>query len=84
MAFAGRPTPFSVDPVSEHDPIRIPRLIARLTMGGPARHVSHLTRGLASRGSPCLFDVLLLPSGNEGTLVVAIESPAAERDTVSR
>jgi glycosyltransferase involved in cell wall biosynthesis len=32
------------------EPIRVLRLIARLNMGGPALHVSYLTRGLESRG----------------------------------
>jgi glycosyltransferase involved in cell wall biosynthesis len=32
------------------EPIRILRLIARLNMGGPALHVSYLTRGLDERG----------------------------------
>ena len=32
------------------DPVRVLRVIARLNMGGPALHVSYLTRGLASRG----------------------------------
>jgi glycosyltransferase involved in cell wall biosynthesis len=32
------------------EPIRVLRVIARLNMGGPALHVSYLTRGLASRG----------------------------------
>jgi glycosyltransferase involved in cell wall biosynthesis len=31
-------------------PIRVLRVIARLNMGGPALHVSYLTRGLADRG----------------------------------
>jgi glycosyltransferase involved in cell wall biosynthesis len=32
------------------DPIRVLRVIARLNVGGPALHVSYLTKGLADRG----------------------------------
>lgn len=32
------------------EPIRVLRVIARLNMGGPALHVSYLTRGLVERG----------------------------------
>lgn len=32
------------------EPIRVLRVIARLNVGGPALHVSYLTRGLAARG----------------------------------
>jgi glycosyltransferase involved in cell wall biosynthesis len=35
---------------SGHDPIRILRVIARLNVGGPALHVSHLSRELDQRG----------------------------------
>src|SRR5262245_47937162 len=31
-------------------PVRVLRVIARLNVGGPALHVSYLTRGLAARG----------------------------------
>jgi glycosyltransferase involved in cell wall biosynthesis len=36
--------------MSRDEPIRILRVIARLNVGGPALHVSYLTRGLAERG----------------------------------
>ncbi|MGN6799134.1 MAG: glycosyltransferase [Gaiellaceae bacterium] len=36
--------------MTEVEPIRVLRLIARLNVGGPALHVSYLTRGLADRG----------------------------------
>ncbi|MBX5489261.1 MAG: glycosyltransferase, partial [Mycolicibacterium hassiacum] len=39
-----------VAPVAEAKPIRVLRVIARLNVGGPALHVSYLTRGLAARG----------------------------------
>jgi glycosyltransferase involved in cell wall biosynthesis len=32
------------------EPVRVLRVIARMNMGGPALHVSYLTRGLAGRG----------------------------------
>lgn len=43
------------DQTLERPPIRVLRLIARLNVGGPARHVGWVTLGLAGRG----FDQLL-------------------------
>jgi glycosyltransferase involved in cell wall biosynthesis len=48
-------------------PVRVIRIIARLNVGGPARHVTILDRGLGARG----YDTLLVygPSGpDEGSL----------------
>jgi glycosyltransferase involved in cell wall biosynthesis len=48
-------------------PVRVIRIIARLNVGGPARHVTILDRGLRARG----YDTLLVygPSGSdEGSL----------------
>ena len=36
--------------MSEGEPIRVLRVIARLNMGGPTLHVSYLTKGLEERG----------------------------------
>src|SRR2546429_3374047 len=36
--------------MSSDQPARVPRVIARLNMGGPALHVAYLTAGLAKRG----------------------------------
>ncbi len=44
-----RPAPASWGAVSK-GPVRVLRVIARLNVGGPALHVSYLTRGLTPRG----------------------------------
>jgi glycosyltransferase involved in cell wall biosynthesis len=50
-------------------PIRVLRLIARLNVGGPARHVVWLTEALSSRGFEHGFDTMLVtgtvPAGEE-------------------
>lgn len=39
-----------MSPASERGPVRVCRVIARLNIGGPARHVVALSRGLRARG----------------------------------
>ena len=36
--------------MSDERPVKVLRVIARLNVGGPALHVSYLTRGLRDRG----------------------------------
>jgi glycosyltransferase involved in cell wall biosynthesis len=40
----------TLGPVTKPESLRVLRLIARLNVGGPALHVSYLTRGLVERG----------------------------------
>src|SRR5262249_42147866 len=51
--------------------IRILRLIARLNMGGPALHVSYLTRGLESRGYHTTLGAGALAHGESSMSFVA-------------
>ena len=57
----------------EHEPIRVLRLIARLNMGGPALHVSYLTRGLESRGYETTLGAGSLARGESSMSFVAEE-----------
>jgi glycosyltransferase involved in cell wall biosynthesis len=53
--------------------IRVLRLIARLNMGGPALHVSYLTRGLADRGYTTTLAAGSLAYGESSMSFVAKE-----------
>jgi hypothetical protein len=65
--------------MSEHEPIRILRLIARLNMGGPALHVSYLTRGLEARGYATTLGAGALGRGEGSMSFVAEELGVAVR-----
>jgi glycosyltransferase involved in cell wall biosynthesis len=54
-------------------PVRVLRLIARLNMGGPALHVTYLTRGLASRGYATMLVAGSLAHGEGSMTFVADE-----------
>ena len=60
-------------------PLRVLRLIARLNVGGPARHVILLDEGLRKRG----FDTLLV-HGSVGAAERSLESLAVERAVPTR
>jgi glycosyltransferase involved in cell wall biosynthesis len=45
--------------------MRILRIIARLNVGGPARHVVWLNEGLAARGHECLLVTGVVPPGEQ-------------------
>jgi glycosyltransferase involved in cell wall biosynthesis len=69
------------------EPIRILRVIARLNMGGPALHVSYLTRGLAARGYDTTLVSGRLGRGEdsmsyvaEGLGVEALHAPQLSRE----
>jgi glycosyltransferase involved in cell wall biosynthesis len=66
MACGGRSTRLS-------EPVRILRVIARLNMGGPALHVSYLTRGLESRGYHTTLVAGRLARGEDSMAFVAEE-----------
>jgi glycosyltransferase involved in cell wall biosynthesis len=55
------------------EPIRVLRLIARLNMGGPALHVSYLTKGLAERGYETTLAAGSLAHGESSMSFVADE-----------
>ncbi|HEX4520310.1 MAG TPA: glycosyltransferase [Gaiellaceae bacterium] len=55
------------------EPVRVLRLIARLNMGGPALHVSYLTRGLESRGYHTVLGAGSLARGEGSMSFVAEE-----------
>ena len=55
------------------EPIRVLRVIARLNMGGPALHVSYLTRGLADRGYETVLAAGSLARGESSMAFVADE-----------
>ena len=55
------------------EPVRVLRLIARLNMGGPALHVSYLTRGLAERGYETTLVAGSLAHGESSMSFVADE-----------
>jgi colanic acid biosynthesis glycosyl transferase WcaI len=58
------------------DVVRVLRVIARLNVGGPALHVSYLTRGLASRG----YETTLVTGrvgSNEGSMEYVAEEAGA-------
>lgn len=55
------------EPASPSRPIRVLRVIARLNIGGPARHVSLVSKGLDARGYRHLL-VKGAESGTEGSL----------------
>jgi glycosyltransferase involved in cell wall biosynthesis len=58
------------------DVVRVLRVIARLNVGGPALHVSYLTRGLASRG----YETTLVTGRvgpNEGSMEYVAEEAGA-------
>src|SRR6185503_8869738 len=59
--------------VSAATEIRILRVIARLNMGGPALHVSYLTRGLASRGYATTLVTGEISRGEDSMAYVADE-----------
>jgi glycosyltransferase involved in cell wall biosynthesis len=63
--------------VTEHEPIRILRLIARLNMGGPALHVAYLTRGLEARGYETTLGAGSLARG-EGSMSFVAEELGVE------
>src|SRR6476646_9104929 len=54
-------------------PVRVLRLIARLNMGGPALHVSYLTKGLAERGYETTLAAGSLARGESSMSFVAEE-----------
>src|SRR5262245_40003044 len=56
-----------------HSPVRILRLIARLNMGGPALHVSYLTKGLDERGYETTLVAGSLSRGESSMSFVADE-----------
>jgi len=55
------------------EPVRVLRLIARLNMGGPALHVSYLTKGLADRGYATTLAAGSLARGESTMSFVASE-----------
>ena len=55
------------------EPIRVLRVIARLNMGGPALHVSYLTKGLESRGYETTLVAGSLSAGEGSMSFVADE-----------
>ncbi len=55
------------------EPVRILRVIARLNMGGPALHVSYLTRGLDQRGYSTTLVAGELARGEDSMSFVADE-----------
>ncbi|MFL5955228.1 MAG: glycosyltransferase [Gaiellaceae bacterium] len=55
------------------EPIRILRVIARLNMGGPALHVSYLSRGLETRGYHTTLVAGRLARGEDSMAFVAEE-----------
>jgi len=57
-----------------HEPVKILRIIARLNVGGPARHVSLLNAGLQERGHDTLLAFGSLDVGE-----ASLESAAVER-----
>jgi len=59
--------------LSTPEPVRVLRLIARLNMGGPALHVTYLTRGLASRGYQTTLVAGSLARGESSMSFVADE-----------
>ena len=59
--------------MSTPEPVRVLRLIARLNMGGPALHVTYLTRGLASRGYQTTLVAGSLARGESSMSFVADE-----------
>jgi glycosyltransferase involved in cell wall biosynthesis len=59
--------------VPERGPIRVLRVIARLNMGGPALHVSYLTKGLESRGYSTTLVAGRLARGEDTMAYVAEE-----------
>jgi glycosyltransferase involved in cell wall biosynthesis len=58
---------------SRDGPIRILRVIARLNVGGPALHVSYLSRGLATRGYETVLVAGDVAKGEESMAWVAEE-----------
>jgi glycosyltransferase involved in cell wall biosynthesis len=60
-------------PGREREPIRVLRLIARLNMGGPALHVSYLTRGLESRGYQTTLGAGAIGQGESSMAFIAKE-----------
>jgi len=66
------PEPVRPEPVPP-EPVRVLRLIARLNMGGPALHVTYLTRGLASRGYQTTLVAGSLAHGESSMSFVAEE-----------
>jgi glycosyltransferase involved in cell wall biosynthesis len=63
--------------------IRILRLIARLNMGGPALHVSYLTRGLDQRGYRTTLGAGSLARG-EGSMAFVADELGVDVRTVSQ
>jgi glycosyltransferase involved in cell wall biosynthesis len=59
--------------LSRGEPIRILRVIARLNMGGPALHVSYLSKGLAPRGYETTLVAGKLARGEDSMAFVADE-----------
>ena len=55
-------------------PIRVLRVIARLNVGGPALHVTYLTRGLAERGYETTLVAGDVARGEESMAFVAERS----------
>src|SRR5437016_5376913 len=53
------------------EPVRVVRVIARLNMGGPALHVSYLTKGLQERGYETTLVAGSLTRGEESMSFVA-------------
>lgn len=53
--------------MSSADPIRVLRIIARLNVGGPALHVSYLTKGLDERGYETVLAAGVVAEG-EGSM----------------
>lgn len=47
------------------DPVRVLRVIARLNVGGPARHVVWLNQALASKGFETLLVTGIVPAGED-------------------
>jgi glycosyltransferase involved in cell wall biosynthesis len=64
-----------VDGARTTDTVRVVRVIARLNVGGPALHVSYLTRGLAERG----YDTTLV-TGHVGPTEGSMEYVAEEAE----
>src|SRR5207248_9595318 len=59
--------------LSEPEPVRVLRVIARLNMGGPALHVAYLTAGLAKRGYETTLVAGSLARGEDSMAFVADE-----------
>ena len=61
------------------EPVRVLRLIARLNMGGPALHVTYLTRGLDQRGYRTTLGAGSLARGEGSMAFVDAELVGDER-----